>query len=63
MLRPVGFECKSSIGLGEIQTPLLEGAYRVSHALESSTKQDSHRSLGLDLPVGRGGSAVEAEVD
>ena len=44
--RPVGLECRSSTGLEEIETLLLEGAHKVSHALELRAKQGLHRHLG-----------------
>ena len=44
--KPAGLECRSSIGLGETETPLLEGAHKVSHELGPRAKQWIHRSLG-----------------
>ena len=42
--RPEGLECKSSIGLKKAETPLLEGAHKVSGALGPKAKQWLHRS-------------------
>ena len=35
----VGLECRSSTGLGETETTLLEGTHKVSHALGPRAKQ------------------------
>ena len=43
---PSGLECRSSTGLGETETPPVEGACKVSHAMGPRTKQLLHRSLG-----------------
>ena len=45
-LRPAGLECRSSTGLEETDTPLLEGTHKVSHAVGPRTKQYLHRNLG-----------------
>lgn len=44
--RPVGLVCKSSTGLGEIETPFLKGAHRLSRVLGPRAKQSLHRNLG-----------------
>ena len=43
--RPAGLKCRSSTGLGEKETPLLEGAYMISHALVPGQSRDSIRIL------------------
>ena len=35
-----------SMGLGEMETPFLKGAHRLSHALGPRAKQSLHRNLG-----------------
>ena len=37
-VQQAGLECRSSTGLGETETPLLEGAHKFSHTLGPSTK-------------------------
>ena len=44
-LKASGLECRHSTGLGETETPLLEGTHEVSHALGPRTKQWHHRSM------------------
>ena len=44
--RPVGLVCRSSTGLGEMETPFLKGAHRLSRALGPRAKQSLHRNLG-----------------
>ena len=49
--RPVGLECmRSSTGLRETETPLSEGAHKVSRALELREKKWLHRNLGQTYP-------------
>ena len=40
---------KSSTGLGETETPLLEGTHKILHSLGPSRKQYLHRNLGLGV--------------
>ena len=42
--RPVGLECRSSTGLGETETPLLEGTHKVSRAQGPGQSGDSIRA-------------------
>ena len=44
--RPVGFDCRTSTGLGETETPLLEGTHKVMCALGCRGKEQwPHRRL------------------
>ena len=45
-MRAGGLECRSSKGLAEIETPILEGAHKVSCALGPRAKQGLHKNLG-----------------
>ena len=45
-LKASGLLHRSSAGLGETETPFLNGAHRVSHALGPRTKQRLYRNLG-----------------
>ena len=38
--------CRSSSGLGEMDTPFLKGTHRISCALVTRAKQSLHRNLG-----------------
>ena len=40
--RPVGFDCRNSTGLGETETPLWEGAYKVSWTPGTRGKSSDH---------------------
>ena len=42
----VGLVCRSSMGLGEVETSFLKGVHRISHALGPRAKQKRHRNLG-----------------
>ena len=44
--RPARLECRSSTGLGETETLLLESEHRVSCALDSRAKHRLHKNLG-----------------
>jgi len=48
--------CKSSTGLGETETPLLEGAHRLSCALGPRAKQALKKNLGQNDLANHGGS-------
>ena len=54
--RPAGLNLKNSTGLGEPETPLLEGAHKVPWAPGPSTKAVTPKEPGLGLPAGLGGS-------
>ena len=43
--RPVGLMRRSSMRLGEMETPFLKGAHRISRALDPRAKQGLHRSM------------------
>lgn len=64
LCRPTVLECKSPTGLGETETLLLEGAYKISPALGLKAKQRLPRGLGqiylwvLKDLLGRWGLAV-----
>ena len=45
VLKVSGFVCRSSIGLGEIETPFLTGTHRLSCVLGPRAKQRLHRNL------------------
>ena len=45
LCRPPGLNCRNFAGLGETETPVSEGANKVSHALGPRAKQQLHRSL------------------
>jgi len=44
--RSVRLMCRSSTGLGEMETPVLKGAHRLLRALGPRAKQSLHRNLG-----------------
>ena len=52
-------DCRSSTGLGETETPLLEGTYKFSCAPGPRAKAVTSQHLGPDLPAGLGGSSGE----
>ena len=45
-LKTIGLMRRSSMGLGEMETPFLKGAHRISHALGPRAKQNLYRNLG-----------------
>ena len=44
--RPMGLACRSSLGLGDTETPFLKEVHRLSCALGPRAKQSLHRNLG-----------------
>ena len=42
----MGLVSRSSTGPGLIETPLIEGPHRVSHALDPRARQGLHKNLG-----------------
>ena len=49
-------DCRSSIGLGETETPILNGTQKVSHAPETRAK--ASQESGPDVPAILGGGAL-----
>ena len=58
---PAELDCRNSTGLGEIETPFLEGTRKVSCTPGPREKADTSQEPGPDLPAGLGGSPGEAE--
>ncbi len=60
-LKLVGFDCRTLTGLGETETPLLEGTHKVVCASDPGRSSDPGETEP-DLPAGVGGSPAEAGV-
>ena len=60
--RPAGSECRSCTGLGETEAPLLDGAHKISHALEQGKAVTPWEPVP-DAPADVKGSLGEAWVD
>ena len=58
----MGFDCRSSTGLGEIETPLLEGTHKVVYASGPREGAVTPGETEPDLPVSVGGSPAEVAV-
>ena len=58
----MGLDCRNSIGLGETETPPLEGAHKVLCTPGSREKAVTSQKPGPDLPASLGGSPGEAGV-
>ena len=56
----MGIDCRSSTGLGETETPLLEGTHKVVCASGPRGRSSDPTETESDLPASVGGSLAEA---
>ena len=56
----MGFDCRTLTGLGETETPLLQGTHKVVCALEPRVRSSDPAETELDLPASVGGLPAEA---
>ena len=58
----MGFDCRTSTGLGETETPILEGTHKVVCALGPRGRSSDPGETEPDLPAGVGRPPAEAGV-
>ena len=56
----MGFECRTSTGMGETETPLLEGTHKVVCTSGPRGRSSDPIETEPDLPASVGGSPAEA---
>ena len=59
-MKPRGFDCRTSTGLGEAETPLLEGTHKVGCTSGPRGRSGDPIETEPDVPASVGGSAAEA---